>query len=59
MMEKLRDLYPMAYDCTCMHEFVMSLEKFTKRTMSPALDVAKALLRLARIHHLMYFPLIT
>ena len=58
MMEKLKDLYPMAYDCTCMHEFVMSLEKFHKENNVSALDVAKALLDFGIHPPTMYFPLI-
>ena len=32
----------MAYDHTCMHEFVMSLEELKKATGVTALDVAKS-----------------
>ena len=48
----------MAYDCTCMHEFVMSLEKFHKENNVSALDVAKALLDFGIHPPTMYFPLI-
>ncbi len=58
MMEKLKDYYPMAYDQTCMHEFVMSLEKFHKECHVSALDVAKALLDYGIHPPTMYFPLI-
>ena len=58
MMEKLKDYYPMAYDHTCMHEFVMSLEKFHKESHVSALDVAKALLDYGIHPPTMYFPLI-
>lgn len=58
MMEKLKPYYPMAYDRTCMHEFVMSLEKFHKEDHVSALDVAKALLDYGIHPPTMYFPLI-
>lgn len=58
MMEKLKDIYPMAYDRICMHEFVMSLEKFHKEDDVSALDVAKALLDFGIHPPTMYFPLI-
>ena len=48
----------MAYDHTCMHEFVMSLEKFHKESHVSALDVAKALLDYGIHPPTMYFPLI-
>ena len=48
----------MAYDHTCMHEFVMSLEKFHKDSHVSALDVAKALLDYGIHPPTMYFPLI-
>lgn len=58
MMEKLKDLYPMAYDETCMHEFVMSLEQLKKETGVSAMDVAKSLLDYGIHPPTMYFPLI-
>lgn len=58
IMEKLKDIYPMAYDRTCMHEFVMSLESFHKEKNVSALDVAKALLDFGIHPPTMYFPLI-
>jgi glycine dehydrogenase subunit 2 len=58
MMACLKDTYAMAYDTTCMHEFVMSLEDLKKATGISALDIAKGLLD-AGIHPpTMYFPLI-
>ncbi|MGN1382880.1 MAG: aminomethyl-transferring glycine dehydrogenase subunit GcvPB, partial [Eubacterium sp.] len=42
----------------CMHEFVMSLEKFHKEDDVSALDVAKALLDFGIHPPTMYFPLI-
>lgn len=58
MMEKLKDLYPVAYDQTCMHEFVLSLEGLKKETGVTAMDVAKALLDYGIHPPTMYFPLI-
>lgn len=58
MMEKLKELYPIAYEGTCMHEFVMSLEKFHRENHVSALDVAKALLDFGIHPPTMYFPLI-
>ena len=58
MMEKLKDYYPVAYDRTCMHEFVLSLEKIHKENHVSALDVAKALLDFGIHPPTMYFPLI-
>lgn len=58
MRKKLSDLYTMAYDKTCMHEFVMTLEPLKKETGATALDVAKGLLDYGIHPPTMYFPLI-
>lgn len=58
MMRKLEDIYPMAYNETCMHEFVMSLEKMKHDIGVSAMDVAKALLDYGIHPPTMYFPLI-
>jgi len=58
MMEKLKDLYPMAYHETCMHEFVMTLEKMKHEIDVSAMDIAKALLDYGIHPPTMYFPLI-
>lgn len=58
MMHKLQDIYPMAYNETCMHEFVMSLEKMKHDIGVSAMDVAKALLDYGIHPPTMYFPLI-
>ena len=58
MMEALKDLYPIAYEGPCMHEFVMTLEKMKNETHVSALDVAKALLDYGMHPPTMYFPLI-
>ena len=58
MRVRLADLYPMAYNRVCMHEFVMTLEKLKEETGVSALDVAKALLDHGIHPPTMYFPLI-
>ena len=58
MMNQLKDLYTMAYDDICMHEFVMSLADLKKDTGISAMDIAKGLLD-NNIHPpTMYCPLI-
>ena len=54
----LHDLYDMAYDVTCMHEFVMSLVDLHKETGVSALDLAKGMLDFGLHPPTMYFPLI-
>ena len=58
MMNKLKDLYTMAYDEVCMHEFVMSLADLKKQTGVSAMDIAKGLLDFEIHPQTMYFPLI-
>lgn len=58
MMSRLSDLYEMAYDQRCMHEFVMTLEKLKKETGVSAMDIAKGLLDNEMHPPTMYFPLI-
>ncbi len=58
MMSRLKDLYDMAYDVICMHEFVMTLERLHKETGVSALDIAKGLLDNGIHPPTMYFPLI-
>ena len=58
MMNKLKDLYTMAYDEVCMHEFVMSLADLKKKTGISAMDIAKGLLDNGIHPPTMYFPLI-
>lgn len=58
MMFKLKDLYDMAYDQVCMHEFVMSLASLKKETGVSAMDIAKGLLDHGIHPPTMYFPLI-
>ena len=54
----LKDLYTMAYDETCMHEFVMTLQGLAHDTGVTAMDVAKRLLDFGIHPPTMYFPLI-
>ncbi len=58
MMQQLKDLYPVAYDTTCMHEFVLTLEKLKHESGVSAMDIAKALLDYGIHPPTMYFPLI-
>jgi len=58
VMCRLKDVYPVAYDETCMHEFVISLEKLKHNTGVSAADAAKALLDYGIHPPTMYFPLI-
>ncbi|MEG0108276.1 MAG: aminomethyl-transferring glycine dehydrogenase subunit GcvPB, partial [Lachnospiraceae bacterium] len=58
MMRNLQDIYTMAYDETCMHEFVMSLEDLKKETGVSAMDIAKGLLDNGIHPPTMYFPMI-
>ena len=58
MRVRLSELFPMAYDRICMHEFVMTLEKLKEETGVSALDVAKAMLDHGIHPPTMYFPLI-
>ena len=58
MMKKLSDIYDVAYPGTCMHEFVLTLEKLKRDHGVSAMDVAKALLDRGMHPPTMYFPLI-
>ncbi len=58
MKVKLSDVYEMAYDETCMHEFVMTLERLKRDIGVTAMDIAKALLDYGIHPPTMYFPLI-
>ena len=58
MMNRLKDVYNMAFDKGCMHEFVMTLENLKKEKDVSAMDVAKALLDNGIHPPTMYFPLI-
>ncbi|MDR0924862.1 MAG: aminomethyl-transferring glycine dehydrogenase subunit GcvPB [Hungatella sp.] len=58
MMAQLKDVYDMAYQGPCMHEFVMSLARLKKETGVSAIDIAKGLLDHGIHPPTMYFPLI-
>ena len=58
MMRKLAKVYDLAYDNTCMHEFVLTLEGLKKETGCSAMDIAKGLLDNGIHPPTMYFPLI-
>ena len=58
MMSHLKDLYDIAFDTGCMHEFVMTLANLKKEKGVTAMDIAKALLDNGIHPPTMYFPLI-
>lgn len=58
MRVKLSDVYKMAYNETCMHEFVITLEEMKHEIGVTAMDIAKALLDYGIHPPTMYFPLI-
>jgi glycine dehydrogenase subunit 2 len=57
MMNKLKKYYDVAYDMTCMHEFVLSGQKQKEMGVS-TLDIAKRLLDYGYHPPTIYFPLI-
>ncbi len=57
MMHKLKDVFELAYDKTCMHEFVLSAQA-QKEKGTNALYIAKRLLDFGFHSPTMYFPLI-
>ena len=58
MRKKLSECYDIAYDYTCMHEFVMTLSGLKKEKGITAADIAKALIDRGIHPPTMYFPLI-
>jgi glycine dehydrogenase subunit 2 len=56
--EKLKALYPLAYDTLCKHEFVLSARTLKERFGVSALDIAKRLLDFGIHPPTVYFPLI-
>jgi glycine dehydrogenase subunit 2 len=58
MMKGLSGIYDVAYPGTCMHEFVLTLERLKRETGVSAMDVAKSLLDRGVHPPTMYFPLI-
>lgn len=57
MLHGLKDVFGIPYGESCMHEFVMSLDKLKKETGVTALDVAKGILDHKMYPPTMYFPL--
>lgn len=55
---KLSKVFDIAYNHMCMHEFVLTLEKFKAETGVSALDISKAMLDNKLHPPTMYFPLI-
>ncbi len=58
LMNKISDLYEVAYKGTCMHEFVVSVENLKHDKNVSAVDIAKALIDNGMHPPTMYFPLI-
>jgi glycine dehydrogenase subunit 2 len=58
LMHQVKEYFPVAYDQICMHEFVLTLEKFKQEKNISALDVAKGLIDYGMHPPTMYFPLI-
>ncbi|MBQ6692372.1 MAG: aminomethyl-transferring glycine dehydrogenase subunit GcvPB [Clostridia bacterium] len=58
LMRKIQGTFEPAFDRICMHEFVLDLSEFKKRTGVSALDVAKSLIDHGMHPPTMYFPLI-
>lgn len=59
LMHKLKDVFELAYDKTCMHEFVLSAQKQKEKEKGVnALQIAKRLLDFGFHSPTMYFPLI-
>jgi len=58
MRKGLEDLYDIAYDAPCMHEFVLSLGSLKKELGVSAMDVAKSLIDNGIHPPTMYFPLL-
>ena len=58
MMARLKDVYHVAHERTCMHEFVLSAEPQKAEHGVTALDIAKALLDYGYYAPTIYFPLI-
>ena len=57
LLAKLKDYFDVSYDRTCMHEFVLSAQRFKEKGVR-ALDIAKRLLDYGIHPPTIYFPLI-
>lgn len=58
LMAGIKGTFDVAFDRTCMHEFVLDLSEYKKQTGVSALDVAKSLIDYGMHPPTMYFPLI-
>ncbi|MHC1785512.1 MAG: aminomethyl-transferring glycine dehydrogenase subunit GcvPB [Christensenellales bacterium] len=58
LMHQVKEHFPLAYEHSCMHEFVLTLEDTKRTTGVSALDVAKGLIDHGMHPPTMYFPLI-
>ena len=58
LMHQVKQYFPVAYDHSCMHEFVLTLESVKREHHVSALDVAKGLIDFGMHPPTMYFPLI-
>ena len=58
ILNELKDVYEVAYDRLCMHEFVLTGRKLKQETGVRTLDVAKRLLDFGYHSPTIYFPLI-
>ena len=58
LMRRIEGSFDLAFDRTCMHEFVLDLSRFKRETGVSALDVAKSLIDYGMHPPTMYFPLI-
>ena len=56
--ERLKSMYPLAYDTLCKHEFVLSARALKERFGVSALDISKRLLDFGLHPPTVYFPLI-
>ena len=57
VMNRLKDVYDLPYDCACMHEFVLSAKRQVAKGVH-AMDIAKALIDRGFHPPTVYFPLI-
>ena len=58
LMKRLSECYEVAYKGTCMHEFVLTMEKEAKEKSVSAMDIAKSLIDYGLHPPTVYFPLI-
>ncbi len=58
LLTKLKDVYDVAYDRRCMHEFVLSGKRYRQEYGVKTLDIAKRILDYGMYAPTIYFPLI-